>query len=147
MKKIGCFRQEGQSFSGNITTLQFSVSARLVPNDNKEGANAPDYLLVQAKAGGDFLPEIGSAWKKTSRQGNVPYLAVEIDDPSCNHPILATLWQVEDDMWVLFWSRYATGSEDAERLFVQEELKPPTGWHRQLQVNTQYMRETFALVI
>jgi uncharacterized protein (DUF736 family) len=148
MKKIGCFRQEGQSFNGNITTLQFSVAARLVPNEEKVGASSPDYLLVQdAKAESEYLPEIGSAWNKVSRQGNLPYLAVEIDDPSCQHPILATLWQAEDGLWYLYWNRFATGSEDAERLFVQEELKPPTGWHRQLQANSRYMKEVYALVV
>ena len=121
MKKIGCFRQDGQGFNGNITTLQFSVQAQLVPNDNKTGAGAPDYGLVQTK-NGIYQPEIGNAWKRVSRKDNVPYLEVEIDDPSCQRPIFSTLWRAEDGLWYLFWNRSVAEGHDAENLYVQEEL-------------------------
>lgn len=146
MKKIGCFREDGQNFSGNITTLQFSVQARLVPNQNKIGANAPDFNLVQTKTNG-YQPEIGHAWKRISREDNTPYLEVEIDDPSCQHPILATLWQSEDGLWYLFWNRHATGSHDAEKLFVQEELKPQMAWHRAPQKMTNFLQELFPQLV
>jgi uncharacterized protein (DUF736 family) len=142
MKKIGCFRQDGQNFSGNITTLQFSVQARLIPNEQKAGINAPDYLLVQTKAGG-YHPEIGGAWKRVKPEDKTPYLQVEIDDPSCTRPILATLWKAEDGMWYLFWNRHAISEQDAESFYVQDELKPPVGWHRPVQKITTYLQELY----
>ena len=146
MKKIGCFRQDGQTFSGNITTLQFSVQARLVPSENKVGVKSPDFRLVQTKTGG-YQPEIGSAWKRLSREGNLPYLEVEIDDPSCQHPILATLWQTQDGLWYLFWNRNAHGNHDAESLYIQEELKPQLAWHRVPQKATHFLQELFPQLV
>jgi len=142
MKKIGCFRQDKDQFSGNITTLQFSVQARLIPNENKNGAAAPDYLLVQTKASG-YCPEIGHGWARKTRDGLTDYVEIEIDDPSCQHPILATLWRAEDGLWYLFWNRHAVGDHDAESLYVQEELKPPLAWHRKPQKMTAYLQELF----
>jgi uncharacterized protein (DUF736 family) len=148
MKKIGCFRQDGKNFNGNITTLQFSVQARLVPNERKTttDAIAPDYLLIHTKTG-SYHPEIGHAWQRYTREDNVPYLEIEIDDPTCQRPILATLWRAEDGLWYLFWNRYATGDHDAEKLLVQEELKPPMAWQRAPQKMTAYLQELFPQLV
>ena len=141
MKKIGCFRQDNAHFCGNITTLQFSVQARLVPVEGKDAAAAPDYRLVQTKANG-YAPEIGAGWKRRTRDGH-DYIEVEIDDPSCLRPILAHLWRGDDGLWYLFWNRHATGTHDPESLYVQEELKPPMAWHRAPQKITAYLHELF----
>ena len=145
MKKIGCFREDGQVFSGNITTLQFSVQAKLVPHEHA-GGGVPDFRLVQTKAGG-YMPEIGHARKRISREDGTAYLEVEIDDPSCSHPIFATLWQAADGLWYLFWNRHATGSQDAEKLYVQEELKPQMAWHRAPQKMTNFLQELFPQLV
>ncbi|MDR3450237.1 MAG: DUF736 domain-containing protein [Alphaproteobacteria bacterium] len=144
MKKIGCFRQDGENFSGNITTLQFSVQARLTPALHKRVASDADYILTQTKTG-FYAPEIGSAWKRANADG-VAYLTVEIDDPTCRHPIAATLWQAEDGLWYLFWNR-GSGSGDAEKLLIQEELKPPMAWHRAPQKMTAYLQELFPQLV
>jgi uncharacterized protein (DUF736 family) len=146
MKKIGCFRQDGDSFSGNITTLQFSVQARLIPNAQKKAVGDADYMIVQTKTGA-YQPEIGAARVKYTREDHRLYLAVEIDDPSCRHPIYATLWQAEDGLWYLFWSRHVVGEPEAEGLYVQEELKPPIGWHRAPQRMTAYLQELFPQLV
>jgi len=146
MKKIGCFRQDGQNFNGNITTLQFSVQACIMPNENKTGVQDADYVIVQTKAGG-YQPEIGSARQCYTRTDKTPYLAIEIDDPSCHHPILATLWKAEDGLYYLFWNRHRAGSQDVESFYVQEELKPPMAWHRAPQKITAYLQELFPQLV
>ncbi len=146
MKKIGCFRQDGENFSGNITTLQFTVQARIVPNAHKRTADDADYIIVQAKTGA-YQAEIGSAWIKRTNEDHTLYLSVEIDDPSCRHPIHAVLWQAEDGLWNLFWSRHVAGNSEAEALYVQEELKPPAAWQRRPQKMTAYLQELFPQLV
>jgi uncharacterized protein (DUF736 family) len=126
MKKIGCFRKEGENFIGTITTLQLNVRARITAVENKISPSAADYIVTHV-TGGSFAPELGAAWKRHSKDHGAPYIMVEIDDPSCAEPIAAVLWKGKDDYYYLYWDRNSSGDHIAERLLVQEELKPQLG--------------------
>jgi uncharacterized protein (DUF736 family) len=128
MKKIGFFKKEGTVWIGTIAVLQFEARARIEFNKDKMSSTDPDYILY--KTGGEvgFEVEFGAAWDKYSQQQRVPYKAVLLDDPSLARPISAVLWEDPmDGLWYLFWDRGSSGEHIAEKLFVQEELKPQLG--------------------
>ena len=126
MKKIGCFRQDEQEFSGTITLLQTDIKARIVPIRHKGSPRAPDFLIL--KDGSDnFVGELGSAWQKHSTEHNIPFLDVILDSPALPHPVNAILCEGSDGLWYLYWDRILVGEQMLQTLYVQEELKPGLG--------------------
>ncbi len=126
MKKIGCFRQNGQEFNGTISLLQIDIKARIVPVKHKSSPRAPDYIIL--KTGSDeFVGELGSAWQKISVEHNIPFLDVILDSPALQHAMSAILCEGSDDLWYLYWDRMVTGEQLLQTLYVQEELKPGLG--------------------
>ena len=84
-------------------------SAQLVPNKTKANEEAPDYRHY---AGG---AEIGAAWQQDSKDGEKPYLAVKLDDPSFAAPIRAAFFPHRTKAkGVLVWSRNPPASWAAE---------------------------------
>jgi uncharacterized protein (DUF736 family) len=79
--------------------MTINVKAQLVPN--KEKANgAPDFRLY---AGG---AELGAAWRQDSKDGETPYLAVKLDDPSFAQPMRAAFFENEKEgTGVMVWNR------------------------------------------
>jgi uncharacterized protein (DUF736 family) len=142
MKRIGAFRREGSAFIGEISTLHLHVHARIILATEKLYPNAPDYILIQSRTDG-YMPELGSAWQKHTRESSIPYLEVEIDDPLCPHPIHAILCEGKSELYILYWDRNSAGDHMAEKLFVQEELKPGWGVLRAMQNITQRQRDMF----
>ena len=99
MAQIGAFTMKDGAWTGTIRTMTINVKAQLVPN--KEKANgAPDFRLY---AGG---AELGAAWRQDSKDGETPYLAVKLDDPSCAQPMRAAFFENEKaGTGVLVWNR------------------------------------------
>ena len=61
---------------------------------------APDFRLY---AGG---AELGAAWRQESKDGETPYLAVKLDDPSFTGPMRAAFFENEaDGTGVMVWNR------------------------------------------
>jgi len=84
--------------------MTINVKAQLVPNKDKARDGAPDFRLY---AGG---AELGAAWKQDSKDGERPYLAVKLDDPSFSAPVRAAFFENEKEgTGVMVWNRAKTG--------------------------------------
>ena len=100
MAQIGTFTLKDGSYTGTIRTMTINVKAQLVPNKSKAKDDAPDYRLY---AGG---AELGAAWHQESKDGEKPYLAVKLDDPSFAGPVRAAFFSNETTgTGVLMWNR------------------------------------------
>ncbi len=99
MATIGTFTAKDGTWTGTIRTMTINVKAQLVPNkDKSEGA--PDFRLY---AGG---AELGAAWRQESKNGETPYLAIKLDDPSFAAPMRAAFFENEKDgTGVMVWNR------------------------------------------
>lgn len=147
MKRIGFFKKDGNTYVGSITLLHMHVRARIIPVREKTSSIAPDYLVVQGQETNAFAAELGLAWQKQTRHGEIPFLAVKIDDPLCPHPIHAVLWPGEGDDCYLYWDRNAGEGEPPEELFVQEELKVVLGTFRSFQrMTTERILQLFPVL-
>ena len=100
MAQIGSFTQKDGKYTGTIRTMTINVKVQLVPNKTKANDDAPDYRLY---AGG---VELGAAWRQDSKDGETPYLAVKLDDPSFAAPMRAAFFEnPESGTGVLVWNR------------------------------------------
>jgi uncharacterized protein (DUF736 family) len=80
--------------------LSLNAKVRIVANDQKQTASAPDFRVFAGTA------EIGAAWRKTSADDHSSYLRVRLDDPSFREPIRAALMEKSDDgVLPLLWRR------------------------------------------
>lgn len=128
MKKIGCFRQEANAWTGTIAVMPFETQARIVPAPSPPSAESPDYLVQKGPGNDGFAIELGHGWVRHSRERNVNYIDISLDDPSLPRAIHGILWQdPADGLWYLYWDRNVRGEHAMERLYVQEELKPQIG--------------------
>lgn len=100
MAQIGSFTFKDGAYTGTIRTMTINVKAQLVPNKDKANGDAPDFRLF---AGG---AELGAAWRQESKDGETPYLAVKLDDPSFQAPLRAAFFENESEgTGVLVWNR------------------------------------------
>ena len=100
MAQIGTFTAKDGKYTGTIRTMTINVKAQLVPNKSKANQSAPDYRIY---AGG---AELGAAWREESKDGEKPYLSVQLDDPSFARPVRAAFFEnKEDATGVLVWTR------------------------------------------
>ncbi len=102
MAQIGAFTLKDGKYTGTIRTLTINVKAQLVPNPDRSSAGngAPDFRVY---AGG---AELGAAWRQESKNGETPYLAVKLDDPSFSQPLRAAFFENEAEATgVLVWTR------------------------------------------
>jgi uncharacterized protein (DUF736 family) len=100
MAQIGTFTAKDGSYTGTIRTMTINVKAQLIPNKDKASDGAPDFRLY---AGG---AELGAAWKQDSKDGETPYLAVKLDDPSFAAPVRAAFFENEKEgTGVMVWNR------------------------------------------
>jgi uncharacterized protein (DUF736 family) len=107
MANIGSFKKSGNELQGKIVTLSVQAKGvRIVPVPNHTGDKTPSHRVYLDGA------EIGAAWSKQSGNGR-DYLSIELDDPSFNAPIRASLFNDEDGGgFTLVWSRRRKSSED-----------------------------------
>jgi uncharacterized protein (DUF736 family) len=55
---------------------------------------------------GSFTAKDGKAWRQESKDGETPYLAVKLDDPSFACPVRAAFFENEKDgTGVMVWNR------------------------------------------
>lgn len=102
MAVIGTFipAKDG-GWTGSIHTLTINAKLRFVPNDNRDGENAPAFRIFVGRS------RIGHAWEARS-SGDDPkdYLRVRLDDPSLAEPLQAALFRSEDGASAQFvWTR------------------------------------------
>ncbi|WP_426265282.1 DUF736 domain-containing protein [Sphingomonas sp. PWP1-2] len=104
MPQIGLFTRTSDGFSGIVSTVSLEVELALLPADNFDADNAPDFRVHLGADGGG--PEVGAAWCRTGERAGA-YLSLMIDDPSFAGPIHANLFQSNDgnDTYHLVWTR------------------------------------------
>lgn len=122
MPVIGTFKPDKDGYAGTIRTLTLNAKVRIVANDQKHGAGAPDFRVLAG------LSEIGAAWRKTAEDQS-SYLSVRLDDPSLPAPIRAALIEkTEDGVLRLLWRREKRDAASAQRPAApSEEAKPQHG--------------------
>jgi len=99
MATIGTFTAGKDGYTGTIRTLTVNIKARIVANDARKSAGAPDFRIYAGRA------ELGVAWKASSSGGEKrDYLSVQLDDPSFPEPVRAALFE-EDGVAFLVWNR------------------------------------------
>lgn len=99
MANIGTFTLKDGKYTGTIRTLTINAKAQMVPNDNG-ASGAPDFRIY---AGG---AELGAAWREESKDGETPYLAIKLDDPSFEKPMRAAFFENEEEgTGVMVWTR------------------------------------------
>jgi uncharacterized protein (DUF736 family) len=100
MAQIGTFTHKDGTWTGTIRTMTINVKAQLVPNKTKTKDEAPDYRLY---AGG---AELGAGWRQESKDRELPYLAVKLDDPSFATPMRAAFFANEEEgTGIMVWNR------------------------------------------
>lgn len=104
MSMIGQFSRTKSGYAGRVRTLTIDAELLLVPADNSDAENAPDFRIHLGSD--DDGPEIGAGWKRTGEKAG-DYVWLLIDDPTFGHPIRANLFQSADDKsaWGLHWNR------------------------------------------
>lgn len=103
MPQIGQFTRTESNIVGRVRTLTLDVELAIVPTENMEAENAPDYRVHLADEDG---LEVGAAWKRTGDRAG-EYLSVLIDDPAFMQPIRANLFRSDaaGRAWSLHWNR------------------------------------------
>ncbi|GIL03460.1 MAG: hypothetical protein BroJett030_33590 [Alphaproteobacteria bacterium] len=88
-------------WTGSIRTLTIDAKVRLVPNDDRNGDNAPAFRVLVGNA------RIGDAWDaRTAGDNPRYYLRVRLDDPSLAEPLSAALFPSDEgDRAQLVWNR------------------------------------------
>ncbi|GGZ32576.1 DUF736 domain-containing protein [Asticcacaulis endophyticus] len=109
MTQIGHFTRIRGLFSGRIKTLTLDAHIVLLPINQTDAANVPDYRIHLGDGDG---PEIGAGWRRTGERAG-DFISINIDDPLFSAPIRANLFQQEHDkkVWVLNWNRHAKRDE------------------------------------
>lgn len=100
--RIGTFIAEAGGFTGHLHTLTLDIELTLVPADNSDSENAPDFRVIAGSD--DEAREVGAGWKHVGEKAG-DYLALQIDDPAFIQPLRANLFQGDGDSHVLVWSR------------------------------------------
>ena len=103
MAQIGSFRRTKSGYSGRIHALTLDAELVLLPAENTDAENAPDYRI---HLGDERGPEIGAGWKRTGEKAG-EYVSLQLDDPTFTQPIRANLFQSGEDksVWSLLWNR------------------------------------------
>lgn len=88
-------------WTGSIRTLTIDAKVRLVPNDDRNGDNAPAFRVLVGNA------RVGDAWDaRTAGDNPRYYLRVRLDDPSLAEPLSAALFPSDEgDRAQLVWNR------------------------------------------
>jgi uncharacterized protein (DUF736 family) len=100
--QIGRFIGTTDGFKGQLETLTLHIPLTLVPTENSDGENAPDYRVIAGE--GPYSVDIGAGWKRVGEKAGA-FVALQIDDPSFIQPLRANLFKTDGSNHVLMWSR------------------------------------------
>jgi uncharacterized protein (DUF736 family) len=71
---IGQFTKTEHGFTGKLETLAAKANISLVPNEDKQKDNQPDYIVMHGQT------EIGVAWDRSDDRGY--YVSISFEEPS-----------------------------------------------------------------
>lgn len=104
MTQIGNFNATATGYYGRIHTVSLDAIVSLIPAEQSESENAPDYRIILGDD--ENGPEIGAGWKRSGEKAG-PFVALQIDDPAFVQPLRANLFKDGDNSHVLIWNRPA----------------------------------------
>lgn len=96
-----------EELNGEIKTLAFQRSIRLIPDSMRTNESAPNYI-VYAENNGVYEIQIGVAWKKYKlRKDNTTlnYLSLVIDDHSLPEPFKCAAFPNDNSGFDISWTR------------------------------------------
>lgn len=100
---LGSVTKQGNQFEGFLNMLSIRSRIRILPNEHKSSAGAPDYR-VYAEGG----VEIGGVWERVSKRTGKPYLSLTLSAPEFGpHKIYASLAQSGDEdseTYLILWN-------------------------------------------
>jgi uncharacterized protein (DUF736 family) len=98
---IGTFiKAKTGGWEGKIRMLSAAMSARFVPNDNRDSDASPQFRVLSD------CSELGAAWVRRSGADNSEFLSVQLDDPTFERPISAALFYADGgERAHLVWNR------------------------------------------
>ncbi|OBX17695.1 hypothetical protein A9995_15010 [Erythrobacter sp. QSSC1-22B] len=104
MAHIGHFTRTRDGYRGHLKTLTLDAELILIPAEQSDSENAPDYRVHVGED--DQSLEIGAGWKRTGEKAG-DYVSLVIDDPAMPHPIHANLFHStsEEGAFLLTWNR------------------------------------------
>ena len=119
MSKVGYLKpfNDGtcEELQGEIKTLNLHLKIKLVRDNMRTNAQAPDYtILADAPSGEDV--EIGAAWSKSKQQsdGSVcEFLSITIDDLSLPQALNVAAFKQDDGSYEISWRRRRPQNQDA----------------------------------
>lgn len=102
--QIGSFMKTSDGYEGRIQSLTLDAPVSLIPAQNSDAENAPQWRLLHGDA--ELGIEIGAGWNRIGERAGA-YIAVQFDDPHFAEPIRANLIQVSahHPEHILFWTR------------------------------------------
>ncbi len=100
--RIGTFTAADGGYAGQLKTLPLDIDLILVPAENSDSENAPDFRVIAGSD--DQAREVGAGWKHVGEKAG-DYVAIQIDDPMFVQPLRANLFQGDGNSHVLVWSR------------------------------------------
>ena len=111
MTQIGVFTREANGYAGRVRTAALDFELAIVPANNSDAPNAPDYRILLGDEDG---PEIGAGWKQVGEKAG-DYLSILIDDPTFAQPLRANLFKSGRDgsAYHLLWNRPQKRGEHA----------------------------------
>jgi uncharacterized protein (DUF736 family) len=108
MTQIGNFNATATGYYGRIHTVSLDAMVSLIPTEQSESENAPDYRIILGDD--EHGPEIGAGWKRSGEKAGA-FVALQIDDPAFVQPLRANLFKDGDSGHVLVWNRPAKRDE------------------------------------
>ncbi|OHT20069.1 DUF736 domain-containing protein [Edaphosphingomonas haloaromaticamans] len=88
------FKPTADGYSGRIRLLGIDEALVLVPADQSDAENAPDYRVLLDDANG---PRIGAGWKEVGEKAG-EYVSMEIESPLfAQQSLRAHLFRVDDE--------------------------------------------------
>lgn len=119
MSKVGFLKPYNngtyEELHGEIKTLQFQISIKLVPDNMRTNHNAPDYEIFSNTPSGEDI-HIGAAWKKTKPKedgSTLNFLSITIDDLSLPQAINVAAFKQSDGTWEISWRRRQVNKNEA----------------------------------
>lgn len=102
--QIGTFVATADGFEGRLTILALHTELTLVPAEQSDSENAPDYRVLAGDWGD--TREVGAGWKRIGEKAGA-YVAVQIDDPMFAVPLRGNIFRGEGNGHIFVWSRPA----------------------------------------
>src|SRR3546814_11796348 len=93
MPLIGQFSRTKSGYAGRVRTLSVDAEVVLVPADNSDAENAPDFRIHLGSD--DDGPAIGAGWKPTGETAG-GYVSLPTDHPTFCLPIRPNTSQTPD---------------------------------------------------